>query len=256
MNSSVSKQLAVRCQSSQSLIVLMKSQLHCLILLESAVQAPDANLCYVGSNMKNCCQPNGAIEVLNMFHTCQFSYKNPNALLQNSPLFIQNSLLFVQYSSLFKQNSPLFIQNSSLFQTQSYFPWIFPSLIYYRLFYFPFFIRNSPLFRTQSLSYFPWIFPFSHLLSAISNYSVTSSTKCQGQMVAYGWKPLSRARLDHNGYFFSFLEYDNCQCRCNALFISSQFREKNSVFAIEKFQFFVHQEYHNVTTPNSEIPIL
>ena len=75
-------------------------------------------------------------------------------------------------------------------------------------------------------------------------------------MVAYGWKPLSRARLDHNGYFFSFLEYDNCQCRCNALFISSQFREKNSVFAIEKFQFFVHQEYHNVTTPNSEIPTL
>ena len=165
MNSSVSKQLAVRCQSSQSLIVLMKSQLHCL--LESAVQAPDANLCYVGSNMKNCCQPNGAIEVLDMFHTCQFSYKNPNALLQNSPLFIQNSLLFVQYSSLFIQNSPLFIQSSSLFQTQSYFPWIFPSVIYYRLFYSPFFIRNSSLFRTQSLSYFPWIFPFSNLLSVI-----------------------------------------------------------------------------------------
>ena len=153
MNSSVSKQLAVRCQSSQSLIVLMKSQLHCL--LESAVQAPDANLCYVGSNMKNCCQPNGAIEVLDMFHTCQFSYKNPNALLQNSPLFIQNSLLFVQYSSLFIQNSPLFIQSSSLFQTQSYFPWIFPSVLYYRLFYFPFFYTKFPVISNSKLKLFP-----------------------------------------------------------------------------------------------------
>ena len=29
------------------------------------------------------------------------------------------------------------------------------------------------------------------------------------------------------------------QCRCNALFMLSQFREKHSVFSIEKFQFFV-----------------
>ena len=88
----------------------------------------------------------------------KFLYKNPNHLLQNSPLFIQNFPLFTQKSPSFIQNSPLFIQNSPLFTQIS-----------------PLFIQKSLLFQTQS--YLSWIFPFSQLLSAISNYSQTSHNR-------------------------------------------------------------------------------
>ena len=80
----------------------------------------------------------------------KFLYKNPNPLLQNSPLFINNFPFYVQNSPFFLQNSPLFIQNSQLF------------------------IQNSLLFQTQS--YLSWIFPFSHLLSNLP-HTTTQNVK-------------------------------------------------------------------------------
>ena len=57
------------------------------------------------------------------------------------------------------------------------------------------------------------------------------------------------------GIFFPF--WNMIIANADAMLYSYQVnREKNSVFPIEKFQFFVHQEYVNVTTPNSEIPTL
>ena len=89
--------------------------------------------------------PNGVLLTISSdSELYKFFYKNPNPLLQNSPLFIQNFPLFIQNSLLFIQNSPLFIQNSPLFQT---------------------------------LSYLSWIFLFSHLLSVILNYSQTCRTR-------------------------------------------------------------------------------
>ena len=71
----------------------------------------------------------------------KFFYKNPNPLLQNSPLFINNFPLFIQDFPFFIQNSPFFIQNSPLFIQNSQL-FIQNSLL---------FIQSSPLFIQNSL---------------------------------------------------------------------------------------------------------
>ena len=141
MNSSVSKQLAVRYQSSQSLIVLMKSQLHCLIPLKSAVQAPDANLCYVGSNMKNCCQPNGAIEVLYMLPFVSVFVQEPKC--SSTKL----AIIYTEFPVICTKF--LVISNSKLF------PLDFPFSNLLSVILFPVFYTKFPVISYSKLKLFP-----------------------------------------------------------------------------------------------------